>query len=173
MVVERDPQPAASLVVRAPSQGAWSLAGFAWSPAPPADNTTTGLRMRAWQDGSHWSAEWQTPHGELTVSRSGEQLKLAGAVDAVLALQRADDGRAAQDDARNALNEAARTYRRFPEFVTYREKVTVWLLVAFVAQVLVLTLLQVTPWRDRRALHVALYTVWCAGTAWLGLIYFA
>lgn len=170
MVVERDPRPASTLVQRRPSNQGWSMVGLQWTAE--ASDQTGPLTMQRWQGPAQWTAQWSTRAGVVEITRNGLQLQWQGAATGSMTLQAPDPGAAARAETQAALSKAAGQYRRFAEVVTYREKVSRWLLAAFAGQMVLLTALHLWRRRSHAVLHAILHALWAAGAAWLGLVYF-
>lgn len=180
VVLDREPTPAPTIVVRRPADGRWNLTAFALREGTAAG--LPGVRMHRWQDAEHWVASVWTRAGRVTLTRDGllltaerdgaaaNQATLAAVAPSVATTQRVHQ----------AFADAQKRYHRFPEFLVYRVRVSQALLVAFAAQELILVLLVVLMLRGGRqalalrlcwASRVTVSLAWLAAGFWLQQVY--
>jgi hypothetical protein len=176
VVLDRTPTQAPAIVVRQPSRESWGLALFSLVDAGHAAAVSHSARMAKWIDVEHWTVFMATAKGDVTITRSGDRLAVhrrttPGDGAAIqLAARAAPDAEIGA--VRNAYRSASETFSKFPELVSYRTKVSYFLLVVLGVQELVLHFMGRRLSRAARGLRVASWIGWTTGGLWLWLVYF-
>lgn len=183
VVLERSPEPATTLVRQQPASAAWQLAVFTVLPPESAAAPVAGAPDWRWTDGRHWQLTLPTARGDVTIRRDGETLHHSAATTAplTLALQAAPSAGPASAAAsagqstaiRRAYDQAAATYRRFPEVLPYRLRMSQLALGGLLLQELALLGLGRFRPVAARALRWLASAAWLAAAWWLWAVYFA
>jgi hypothetical protein len=183
VVLERTPQPATTLVREQPASAAWQLAVFTVLP-PDAGASASGRTAAPawrWTDTRHWQLTLTSARGDIELRRDGDRLHhtAAAAPPVTLALQApaavgpADAGADQAAAIRRAYDQAAATYRRFPEVLPYRVRISKLALGGLMLQELALFGLgRFRPAAAHRLRWLAA-AAWLAAAWWLLAVYFA
>ena len=175
VVLDRTPTRASAVVTNHPADTGWSLATFSLFDAG-SPGTGRSARMEKWDDADHWTAIVPTAIGDLTLSRAGSRLALhreGASADTAVDVDAPRASEAGIRAVREAVLQAATTYRKFPEVISYRFKVSRMLLAAFAVQELLLFLSRRRFPRGARVLRIASWIAWIGGGIWLSQVYFS
>jgi hypothetical protein len=176
----RAPVPAQSLAIQQPAGSAWQLTTFALLPNGDGKSPGAGPRMERWNGAEHWTVSLPTAAGTVTLARDDQQIVQSLGSDPThpepgseLKLQSVPAAASDRTASRMAFDAAARSFKRFPEVVDYRIKVSLALLLAMALQEAALAII----WRHKSplsaGLRVASWGAWMAGAVWLAVVYFA
>lgn len=172
VVVEREPQPATALVIERQSKGGWTALALTTRTTDAKTPPTPGVRMRRWQNAENWHAELATQHGQVFIERRTDLLFVTGAMQRQMRLHAPPAAGPAGNDAKAAFADAQSRFVRFAEVVTYRERATYWLLVAFSLQLgAVFAFAHRWP-RAAYWAHTLAWLGWCSAGVWVTVIYF-
>ena len=175
VVLDRTPTRASAIVVRQPSRDSWRLATFALGDAGQATAVGHTARMDKWIDADHWTVVALTAAGDVTLTRAGSRLVAHHhgrfGADTAIDLVAREVPVAEIAAVRYAIRLASENYRRFPELISYRVKVSYLLLAVLAGQELLLFLMRRRLARAARTLRIASWIGWTTGGLWLSQVY--